>query len=174
MATVIKGPSPHMVLNSHNVPPPDYYMDTTWKVPDSTPVSQMIRRIAEAARATAGGTLTTVVFNSHGLPGHISLGVGIYPPDAAAFAGLNGLVKRIWFVACRVADDYRETASAAPDGKAFCRDVAVAAEAYVTAGSANQTAGKMCIAPGYIDEWVGEVFTFNPQGAKTSRVVHVE
>jgi hypothetical protein len=171
MAATIKVPFPHMVLNSHNVPPPDYLMFNTWKVAASTTVSHMIGWTAKVAREVPGGKLATLIFNSHGRPGNIEIGVGIGLSDASAFAGLNGLVKQIWFVSCEVAGDYRGVASGAPDGKDFCRDVARASGAYVKAGSAIQYAGKMSLAVGYIDEWEGDLFVFDPDGNPTSRDV---
>jgi hypothetical protein len=171
MAATIKVPFPHMALNSHNVPPPDYLMFNTWKVAASTTVSHMIGWTAKVARGGPGGKLATLIFNSHGRPGNIDIGVGIGSSDAGAFAGLNGLVKRIWFVSCEVAGDYSQVASGAPDGKDFCKEVARASGAYVTAGSAIQKAGKMSLAVGYIDEWEGDLFIFDSDGNPTTRYV---
>jgi hypothetical protein len=170
MAATIKVPFPHMVLNSHNVPPPDYFMFNTWKVSASTTVSHMIGWTAQVARGAPGGNgLATLIFNSHGRPGNIEIGVGIGLSDASAFAALNGLVTRIWFVSCEVAGDYSQVASGAPDGKDFCKEVARAAGAYVKAGSAIQKAAKMSLAVGYIDQWEGELFVFDPKGNPTTR-----
>jgi hypothetical protein len=54
MAATIKVPFPHMALNSHNVPPPDYLMFNTWKVAASTTVSHMIGWTAKVARGGPG------------------------------------------------------------------------------------------------------------------------
>jgi hypothetical protein len=49
--------------------------------------------------------------------------------------------------------------------------LARAAGAYVTAGSAIQTAAKMSLAVGYIDEWEGDLFIFDSDGNPTTRYV---
>ena len=55
MAATIKVPFPHMALNSHNVPPPDYLMFNTWTVAASTTVSHMIGWTAKVAGGVPGG-----------------------------------------------------------------------------------------------------------------------
>jgi hypothetical protein len=51
------------------------------------------------------------------------------------------------------------------NGKDFCKEVARAA------GAAIQTAAKMSLAVGYIDEWEGDLFIFDSDGNPTTRYV---
>src|SRR5262245_39711668 len=128
MANTIKVPFPHMALNSHNVPPPDYLMHNTWKVDESHSVSHIVGWVKEVAKGMPGGKgIKTLIFNAHGDPGTIYIGPGIRIPDLAAFQAWNSesgpLIKEIWIVACRVAGQ-PEFVSGGPDGEAFCREMA--------------------------------------------------
>jgi hypothetical protein len=129
MANFIAVPFPHMVLNSHNVPPPDYAMYNSWKVAASESVDHMIGWIAKVARDLNPPQLATLIFNAHGGPGTINIGQGIVLADASKFYGLNGLVQQIWIVACRVAGSDQEVASGTPQGRKFCQDIADASAA---------------------------------------------
>lgn len=96
-------PFPHMVLNSHNVPPPDYQMFNSWKVSKGDTPSFMVSQIRDIATGAPDGKLQTVIFNSHGSPGKIHIGTGITITNAPLFTKLKGGVVQIWIVACEVA-----------------------------------------------------------------------
>lgn len=156
-----------MVLNAHNVPGEEYQMWNTWKVAKSTSVDQMVSHIANIAKTAPGGKLETLIFNAHGSPGRIRIGTHIIYLDVEKFRPLRDLVKRIWIVACQVAQ-IKETKSMT-DGNRFCYRLAQESGAYVRAGTAVQiTYPDLLITNfipyGYIDEWEGEVFTWNPKG----------
>jgi len=158
-------PYPHMVLNSHNVPGIEYKMWNTWKVPKSTSVDHMVEWVAKVARGAPGGCLSTLIFNSHGKPGKISIGQGITRNDVEKFAALKkeSLVDRIWIIACKVARI--KEAGSITDGNYFCYRLAQEAGAFVKAGSANQTPHYIFDVPyGYIDDWESTVYTWNPKG----------
>jgi hypothetical protein len=164
---MIKVPFPHMVLNAHNAPGEEYRMWNTWKVPKSTSVDHMVDWISKVAKGAPDGKLETLIFNAHGRPGKISIGEGITRNDVTKFSVLNGLVKRIWIVACKVARI--KEAGAITDGNYFCYRLAQESGAYVRASSATQTTYPDLLVAnfipyGHIDEWEGEVFTWNPKG----------
>lgn len=163
-------PYPHMALNSHNSAGPDYKMWNTWKVPKSTSVSHMVEWIAKVARSAPGGSLSTLVINSHGEPGKIKIGQGITRDDVEKFAILkaDNLVERIWIVACKVAKIGE--AGSITDGNYFCYRLAQEAGVFVKAGSASQmSAWNLPLVDnvpfGFIDDWEGTVYTWNPKGA---------
>lgn len=166
---MIKVPFPHMVLNAHNAPGEEYRMYNSWKVSATTTVDEMVSNIADVARNAPGGKLETLIFNGHGGPGRIRVGTGITHDHVGKFRVLGDakLVERIWIVACKVARI--KEAGAITDGNQFCYRLAQEAGAFVRASSATQiTYPDLLIANfipyGHIDEWEGEVFTWNPKG----------
>src|SRR5262245_9384023 len=161
-------PYPHMVLNSHNVPAPDYKMYNSWKVEKGTSVEAMISNIAAVARHAPGGRLSTLIFNSHGEPGRIKIGAHITRADVAKFNVLKSesLVDRIWVVACRVA--LIDGGGSDTDGNYFCYRLAQESGAFVRASTDYQ---KIMDIPfyddvpyGYIDEWEGDVYVWDITG----------
>ena len=70
-------PFPHMVLNSHNVPPPDYQMSNSWKVSSMDPPPFMVSQIRDIAAGLPEKKWRTVIFNRHGSPEKIHIGTGI-------------------------------------------------------------------------------------------------
>lgn len=162
---MISVPYPHMALNSHDVPGIEYKMMNTWKVPQSTTVDQMIEWIAKVARGAPGGCLSTLIFNSHGEPGRIKIGQHITREHVGKFAVFKneGLVERIWIIACKVARIGK--AGSIEDGNYFCYRLAQEAGTFVKAGSANQTPHYIFDVPyGHIDDWEGTVYSWNPKG----------
>jgi hypothetical protein len=170
--TMIKVPFPHMCLHSHDVPGEKYKMWNTDTVPANKTVPEMVDQIVGIARTAPGGYLETLIFNSHGWPGRILIGTIIDRTDcdAGKFKPiLDGrLVRNIWIVACEVA--YIEKAGTVSDGNYFCYRFAQSTGAYVTAGTAVQWSQKIYsfgigkLPYGYIDDWEGEVFRWNPEG----------
>ena len=171
MAKLIPVPFPHMVLNSHDVPPPDYGMLSSWKVAENTPVDFMISNVKITGLGFPGGRVATLIFNSHGSPGKIHIGQGINLLDLSKFQAWNTangpLIKEIWIVACKVAG--KDKASGGVDGESFLRDFALATGAMVTGAVREQKTGTKEIPGGFIDEWEGEVMTFDRKGNKTIR-----
>jgi hypothetical protein len=166
---MIKVPFPHMVLNAHSAPGEEYQMWNTWKVAQSTSVDQMVGWIATVAKSAPEGKLETLIFNGHGAPGKIKIGQHITRQDVEKFRVLkdNNLVKRIWIVACKVARIGE--AGGITDGNYFCYRLAQESGAYVRASSARQYAYPDILVAnfipwGHIDEWEGDVFTWNPKG----------
>jgi hypothetical protein len=170
----ISVPFPHMVLNSHDVPPPDYGMLNSWKVGKSETVDHMVDWIKTVALGMPdGGKIRTLIFNAHGSPGAIHVGQGIGLGDLHKFQLLKTkdglpLIKEIWIVACKVAGKGKFV-SGGPDGETFCKDLALATGALVTAGTREQRTGTDKIPLWHIDEWEGEVRTYDPKGNRTIR-----
>lgn len=171
---MITVPFPHLVLNSHNVPGEEYEMLYTWKVPESTSVTQMVDYIktrAEICAETFEGKLETVIFNAHGKPGKIKIGHGITRNDVMNFDTLKGLVGKIWIVACDVA--HIKKAATITDGNWFCYRLAQESGAYVKASSNTQNVPYPDLSPvidfmpnGCIDDWEEPVFEWDPSGAR--------
>jgi hypothetical protein len=157
---LITVPPPHMVLNSHNVPEPDYEMQHSWKVSPGETVENMIARIRKTALEIQGGRLKTLIFNSHGSPGVIHIGQGIRLQDLHHFEWLKkddktGLIDEIWIVACQVAGIQGEVTGGA-SGDEFCKSMAKTTLSDVKAGVKNQYgSGRISIPPGTIDNWNG-------------------
>ncbi|HYE72168.1 MAG TPA: hypothetical protein VEF04_02515 [Blastocatellia bacterium] len=153
-------PFPHMVLNSHNVPEPEYKMWNTWKVAASESPDHMMDWIATVAKAAPGGKLATLVFNTHGCGAFLGVGTGISTVDIPKFGKLKGLVDRIWLVACTVA-----RITSVGDGNLFLSGIAKESGALVTGSTASQKTYRLFYIPyGKIDEWEGTVLTYGPKG----------
>lgn len=169
MGKLIPVPPPHMVLNSHNVPEPDYQMMESWKVPDGEPVERMVARIRKVALAAEGGKLKTLIFNSHGSPGIIHIGQEIRMQDLNHFEWLKRddkttLVEEIWIVACRVAGN-QENVTGGTSGDEFCKLLARTTLSDVKAGEKNQYgSGAVSIPPWTIDSWNGDPKIYFPNG----------
>lgn len=168
---MIRVPFPHMALNGHNAKgAAGYQMWNTWNVPKSKSVKEIVEWVAEVARSASGGYLETLVINCHGRAGKISIGQGIRIYNVAEFNVLKkeGLVNRIWVKACEVARI--EKAGTKTDGNYLCYRLAQESGAYVKASKNRQW-----ISPdfplideypyGFVDDWEGTVYTWNPQGA---------
>jgi hypothetical protein len=154
-------PFPHMVLNSHNVPPPDYQMFNSWKVSKSDPPSFMVSQIRDIAAGAPGGKLETVIFNSHGSPGKIHIGTGITVAHAGLFSKLKGKVVQIWIVACKVAGGPGNVC-ASSSGLYFCRTLSNKSGAVIYASSRNQSVEESSLQYGEIDFYEGRTFMFRP------------
>jgi hypothetical protein len=174
MGNLIKVPFPHMALNAHNVPPPDYLMFNTWKVNENDTVNHIVGWVRKVAVGMPGGRIETLIFNSHGSPGSIHIGQWIKVPDLGTFQAWNTekgpLIKNIWIVACQVAGQ-RDFVSGGVDGKSFLKDLAAATGATVKGGVRKQKTGMKEIPIGYIDEWEGEVIVVAP-GAEPVTELH--
>ena len=174
MSDYIPVPFPHMVLNSHDVPPPDYEMWNSWKVDASHTAEHIAGWIREVAIGQENGRLSTLIFNSHGTPGKILVGRGITEADLHHFQQFkkdkkSGICTQIWIIACRVSGS-DDNVSGGPSGSAFCQLLAKTTMAEVTAAVRNQpSSGPISIPPWHVDSWVGEVYTYFPGGAVARR-----
>lgn len=176
---MIKAAFPHMALNSHNVPGEEYEMWNTMKVAKSTHIVHLLDWVKKVAKGAPGGKLQTLIFNSHGRPGKISIGQGIRRKDVEKFRVLKGFVVRIWIVACSVAKIRR--AGTITDGNWFCYRLAQESGAYVTASSVKQRGPRKnktvrnwheweekndSLPYGYIDDWELPVHRWTPKGER--------
>ena len=157
-------PQPSMVLNSHDVPPPDYKMWNSYKVAEDTSPEHMIGWTATVAKGARGG-LRCLIINSHAVPGEIQIGTGITLDDAPVFRSLKGLVNTIFIVACEVA----QTGSGGRlDGNLMCGAIAKAAGATVFCSTALQSTyifAAFGIADGLIDEYEGTILKYSSNGS---------
>jgi hypothetical protein len=168
---MIKATFPHMVLNSDDVPDVRYKMWNTGTVPKSKSVWQIADWVRTIAESAPDKYLQTLVINAHGSPGKIHIGQGIDLISVEELRPMKGLVERIWIVACKVARI--KEAGSITDGNYFCYRLAQLTGAYVTAGSATQEGIHNFrffdeIPYGYIDDWEGTVYTWNPKGEVVS------
>src|SRR5713101_5878993 len=92
-----------MAVNSHNVPPPDYRMWNTRKVDSQVKAFDLINNIESVADSAKDGYLRCLVFNCEGGPGVLHVGTGIGRNETYLFSALEGKVRTIVLVACRVA-----------------------------------------------------------------------
>lgn len=170
MPDIIPVPFPHMALNAHDVPPPDFLMLNTWKVAQTDTVDHIVGWVQKVAVGMSGGRMATLIFNAHGSPGKIHIGQGIGLNDLHKFqpwkTEKGPLIKEIWIVACRVAGKDKFV-SGGPDGESFCKDLALATGSLVTAAIRKQYTRMGKIPIGHIDEWEGEVRTYDENGNKT-------
>jgi hypothetical protein len=158
---MIKIDQPAMALNAENVPGPDYKMWNTWRVLKSEMPEKICGWVAEVAKGAPGGKLKNVIFNCHGNPGILRMGVGMDWTDLKHFELLKGLVDNIYLVACEVV-----SFTGGHDGNMFCCGIAKAAGANVYASSADQTTGLWPTIPyGYIDGYEGKVWKWKSDGS---------
>ncbi len=166
---MFKLPQPSMALNSHDVPPPDYKMDNSYKVSADTAPEHMLGWTAKVAEGLSGG-LRCVVINSHGSPGKLHIGTGITPASVNVFNLLNGKVNTIFLVACEVASsgDGNGCGPGLFDGNLFCGAIAKACGATVFCSTALQSTGAYTVIglpAGHIDEYEGSVYRYNRDGS---------
>jgi hypothetical protein len=157
-------PQPSMVLNSHDVPPPDYQMWNSYKVAADTTPEHMMGWTAAVAKDVKGG-LRCLVINCHGAPGRLSIGTGIGIREAPAFKSLKGKVNTIFIVACEIA---AIEGKGLLDGNMMCGAIAKASGATVFCSTALQSTGLydlIGLPSGTIDEYEGTVFRYNPNGS---------
>lgn len=167
---MIKVPFPHMALNAHNAPGVEYKMWNTWKVPKDTPIAEIVSWVATVARNAPGQKLETLIINAHGNSAYVGIGAGIPMSKVGLFNvwKYEGLVNRIWLVVCKVAL-IEKAGDEKKDGNWFCYRLAQESGAFVTA-SKNRQIGEIDIPfiddlpYGYIDNWEGTVYTWNPKG----------
>ena len=157
-------PFPHMVLNSHNVPPPDYQMFNSWKVSQGDTASFMASQIRDIAAGTSEGKLQTVIFNSHGSPGKIHIGRGITIADAPLFAKLKGRVVQIWIIACQVAGEAASgaTVTGTSFGIRSCQALSDKSGAVIYASTRNQSVEEASLNYGEADFYEGQTYLFQP------------
>jgi len=139
---VIDLKTPSLVMNSHDVPGPDYTGTYTWDVPEGVPLNNVVAMILGSnnrAYAEEKTYLKNVVINCHGWDGGGGLSIGgqgkaaITTQNVSAFEILKKLEVKIgalWLVACQAA--YGDA------GKALCKALALACNCTVVAGDDDQ------------------------------------
>jgi len=159
---------PSMALNAHDVGC-EYQMWNTWKVDEADSEEKVISHVAQVARTAPGGRLKNVVFNTHGRPGSVKIGGGrINRSHTIMFAQWAGLVEKIWFNACNLAETQTPGQYPWGDGNLFCCEVAKNAKCYVVAPHDLQTTRSEHVYPyGQIDSFEGLLLCYGPEGNVT-------
>ena len=134
--------TPSLVMNSHDVPGPDYTGTYTWEVPEGAPLNDVIAMIYGSYLRAANEEKTylrNVVINCHGWDGGGGLSIGgkgktaITVSTASAFEFLKKRdvqIGTLWLVACQ--------AAFGTSGKALCKALAKACNCTVVAGDDDQ------------------------------------
>lgn len=159
--------APHMGLNDERAPA-FVQMENTWKVTAATGRRHIIDWVAEVARKQPSGKLKSVVFCCHGNSAFVQMGEGFTREHTAMFTGWAGLVEKIWFRACLVAQIVTPGSATTGDGNLFCSEIARAAQCYVVASTELQVAAPGRLLPyGQLDTYEGLVLSYGPLGGVT-------
>lgn len=162
---------PAMALNAVTTPEQiaRYQMWNSWDVKRNEPSQHIISWVAEVARGAPGGKLKNLVIQCHGAQGHLLIGQGFNRKNVDLFAGLSGLVDKIWVVACKTAyiDPLCRAAKCSHDGNAFCSEMAQAAQCTVVASTAEQINVRKTYPFGVIPSYEGMVLSYGPNGSVT-------
>ncbi len=171
---MIKMKSPSLVINSHDVPGPNYRMWETINASEGMTVTMLVNEIIRVYRITLEDNegLYNIIINCHGWDGGGGLSIGGMGKEALTTrnAPYFSLLKTrrigtIWLVACQAAKGN--------SGKELCRAIAYHSSSLVVASDEDQSVG---IWGGYnvwygrafnahhIDEYEGTVFGFYPNG----------
>jgi len=151
-----------LALNAVKVPGPDYRMDETVKMTNSTTVYDVINYILTAVSNTPALKIENVVINCHGSPGVVHLGDKTYIRlhDVGLFNMVKSYIGTIWITGCQVGS-----------GSNFCSQLAITTQCSVVAADVLQF-----INPGYymrlfpkncIDEFEGTAYKWNEKGEKS-------
>lgn len=167
---MIKMKSPSLVVNSNDVPGPNYKMWETVNAMEGMSASQLlgeIIRVNRAALELESSQLLNVVINCHGGPGALYVGGLNSPPVDMGNVGVFGWLRHrnlgtIWLVACNAA---RGT-----EGKQFCQALSQLSGCQVVAADETQDVGVwgsiriVSGRSGLIDEFEGTVYSFTVAG----------
>ena len=152
-----------LALNAVKVPGPNYRMDETVKMTDSTTVYDVINHILTAVSNTGSELkLKNVVINCHGSPGVIYLGekTFIRTEHVGLFNMVKSYIGTIWLTGCQIGS-----------GANFCSQLAITTKCNVVAADVLQY-----INPGYylrlfpkncIDEYEGTAYKWDANGKKS-------
>lgn len=167
--------SPSFAYNSHDVPGPEYGMDTTVRGTNSTTTAQLVAHITDAynkALTKGHRTLSNVIINCHGYDGGGGLVIGDRKADltnsnVALLSALKPMgIGCIWLVACQAAQGTL--------GKQLCQAIAHQTNSQVVAGEEDQDTGvwgswRLITSARYgsIDEFEGDVYWFTPAGGSS-------
>jgi hypothetical protein len=133
--------------------------------------TNIVRAVASYAAGSPGGRLTSLVLNSHGLPGYLIMGEGFWQPHTSLFEEWAGLVSNVWITACSIASRC-PTQGELPgwlkgqssDGYLFCQEMARRARCNVIASLNDQDVPNHSKIPsGYIDAFEITLLCFRPQ-----------
>lgn len=167
---------PSMALNSPEIHWSKIKMWNTWEVGMNETREHIVEWVAVVAKGAPGKMLKNVVINCHGLPGWVGIGQGFNKNHLGLFRQWRGLVFKIWFVACRVAEKPTATVQAnldstyagfgTSDGYAFCSNLAQNAQCHVYASTDLQrNRGGYSI--GQMPTFEGLCYSFSPSGKVT-------
>ena len=156
---------PAMVLNDPRVNCA-YKIAITRPVSPDEGVSSILGAVVDAAKGTEEGKLKNLIFNCHGTPGFLEMGIGIGRDLADRFRVLapegKPLVERIYLACCLVARiDGPRTAT---DGNLFCCEIAKYAKCVVVASTAVQGTQAKVMPFGMLDRYEGTTLVYGPEG----------
>ena len=176
---MIEIPQPALALNSSDFGPSDHYrMQYNTVVPRSWSVQNIADSISTTI-AAAGGRLSSLVINAHGMagPDGVALGTGLHYGSIAPLFVFSGQIGRIYLCACQVADTGA--------GYEFCRFLSLQLNAPVVASKEPQTIGTSDregvgttgagagvffygqVRENFIDNFEGTTYEFLPDGSRT-------
>ena len=170
-------------------------MWNSWEVPQQATARQILSHIRHVAASAPSRKLKNLVIHAHGITAHMQLGAWNIRHDSAEwFKEIEHLAEHIWLVSCQVASNRDPTArdirvamgqpalqhtaanagmptlrylrERALSGMSFCRHIALAASAYVTAATVDQVGieGQPVLPFGQLDDFEGVEMTWDPQG----------
>lgn len=102
-----------------------------------------------------------VVINCHARSGYLQLGTGFGFSDIHLFNVWEGLVEKIWIVACNIALIAKDRVN---DGHRFCEVLARTTKSYVVASTEIQPYHQTRYPRNQIDSYEGLVLSYNPSG----------
>jgi hypothetical protein len=162
---------PSLVINSDDVPGPNYRMQYTWNAPEGITTTSVVNRIIEAGNditpygSSGVKALPNVIINCHGDPGKLYVGgvkkAPITLADVGAFSKIYDThrisIGTMWLVACE--------AARGATGKQFCGQLAMKAKCNVVASDEDQEVELSYILFSHniftIDDFEGNVFLFD-------------
>ncbi|QQS40464.1 MAG: hypothetical protein IPM63_13990 [Acidobacteriota bacterium] len=167
---------PSMALNSVEISWSKILMWNTWEVDRAQTREHIVEWVATVAGGAPGGKLKNVVINCHGLPGWVGIGQGFNATHLGLFRQWRGLVFKIWFVACRVAETPTASVQAqlnsqysgfgTSDGHAFCSNLAQNANSHVYASTEVQR-NRGGYSLGQMPTFEGLCYSYSPNGRIT-------
>lgn len=146
---------PSMALNSADISWSKIMMWNTWEVDKKQTREHIVEWVSVVAKGAPGRKLKNLIINCHGSPGFVGIGQGFGATNLGLFKQWTGLVHKIWFVACNVAQ--------IPAGHAFCSTLAQNAKCYVYASTAQQR-NRGGYKTGQMPTFEGLCLSYGPKG----------
>jgi len=164
-------PQPALALNSSDFEVRDHYrMDYNAVISRSLDIPS-VAAVVETNLASAGGRLSALVINAHGMagPDGIALGTGLHLGTLGDFCtpAIREHIRTIYCCSCEVANTGA--------GYEFCRALALQSGAIVIASFDPQIVGfsdrewsTAQVPEDQIDDFEGTTFAFHPDGGRTT------